>query len=64
MTAVTPKTRFYHLLTATHLPKAETLLYQKILTIYTQLPHLLKAQLNQEEFVDFLSSKCTNVEYY
>lgn len=40
------------------------LLYISSVTAYI-LPFVqVKAQLNQEEFVDFLSKKCTNVEYY
>ena len=40
------------------------LLYKSSVGAYILPVVQVKAQLNQEEFVDFLSSKCTNVEYY
>lgn len=40
------------------------LLYKSSVDAYILPVVQVNAQLNQEEFVDFLSSKCTNVEYY
>ena len=40
------------------------LLYKSSVGAYILPVVQVNAQLNQEEFVDFLSSKCTNVEYY
>jgi hypothetical protein len=40
------------------------LLYKSSVTAYILPVAQIKAQLNQENLVDFLSKKCTNVEYY
>lgn len=40
------------------------LLYKNSVGAYILPVVQVKAQLNQEKFVDFLSNKCTNVEYY
>ena len=40
------------------------LLYKSSVGAYILPVVQVNAQLNQEEFVDFLSSTCTNVEYY
>ena len=40
------------------------LLYNSSVGAYILPVVQVKAQLNQEEFIDFLSHKCTNVEYY
>ena len=40
------------------------LLYKSSVSAYI-LPVLqIKEQLNQEDFIEFLSKKCTNIEYY
>ncbi len=40
------------------------LLYKSSVGAYILPVAQIKAQLNQENLVDFLSKKCTNVEYY
>lgn len=40
------------------------LLYKSSVSAYILPVAQIKAQLNQENLVDFLSKKCTNVEYY
>lgn len=40
------------------------LLYKSSVEAYILPVVQVKAQLNQEQFVDFLFNKCTNVEYY
>ena len=40
------------------------LLYKSSVGAYILPVTQIEAQLNQEDFIDFLSQKCTNVEYY
>ena len=40
------------------------LLYKSSVSAYILPVTQIEAQLNQEDFIDFLSQKCTNVEYY
>lgn len=40
------------------------LLYHSSVSAYILPVVQVKAQINQEEFIDFLFNKCTNVEYY
>ncbi len=40
------------------------LLYKSSVSAYILPVTQIEAQLNQKDFIDFLSQKCTNVEYY